>query len=73
MTEYVAGVAGGVVVVFVGHPFDTTKTRLQTSPQGFYRGTIDCVKQTLKREGFRGFYSGNDITSMYTLLFKLVN
>jgi solute carrier family 25 (mitochondrial carnitine/acylcarnitine transporter), member 20/29 len=64
VTEYVAGVAGGVVVVFVGHPFDTTKTRLQTSPEGFYRGTIDCVKKTLRREGFGGFYSGNDFISM---------
>jgi hypothetical protein len=41
-----------------GHPFDTTKTRLQTSPHGFYNGTIDCVKKTLKSEGIGGFYSG---------------
>ena len=58
LTEYLAGVAGGIVVVLVGHPFDTTKTRLQTSPLGFYGGTIDCVKKTLRREGVGGFYSG---------------
>eukprot|EP01041_Mallomonas_annulata_P002206 gene2207-4293_t len=41
-----------------GHPFDTTKTRLQTSPPKFYAGTIDCVKKTLKWEGLGGFYKG---------------
>ena len=49
--DYVSGVCGGIAVVLVGHPFDTTKTRLQTAPQGFYSGTIDCVKKTLKWEG----------------------
>jgi solute carrier family 25 carnitine/acylcarnitine transporter 20/29 len=45
-------------VVLVGHPFDTTKTRLQTSPRGFYAGTMDCVRQTVKFEGLKGFYAG---------------
>ena len=64
LTEYLAGVAGGIVVVFVGHPFDTTKTRLQTSPQGFYGGTIDCVKKTFKLEGIGGFYSGESFGNL---------
>ena len=34
--DYVAGVCGGIAVVLIGHPFDTTKTRLQTSPPNFY-------------------------------------
>lgn len=58
LINYIAGVAGGVAVVLIGHPFDTTKTRLQTSPPGFYAGSWDCVKKTLKWEGFGGFYSG---------------
>lgn len=56
--DYLAGVAGGVAVVLIGHPFDTVKTRLQTSPIGVYGGTIDCVKQTFRQEGAKGFYSG---------------
>lgn len=56
--DYVAGVAGGVAVVLIGHPFDTVKTRLQTSPRGVYSGTIDCLKKTVRDEGMRGFYSG---------------
>jgi solute carrier family 25 (mitochondrial carnitine/acylcarnitine transporter), member 20/29 len=56
--DYVAGVAGGVAVVLIGHPFDTIKTRLQTSPVGVYSGTVDCLKKTLHQEGMKGFYSG---------------
>lgn len=56
--EYIAGVCGGVAVVCVGHPFDTIKTRLQTAPPDFYKSTLDCMKQTWRKEGFRGFYAG---------------
>lgn len=37
-----------------GHPFDLTKTRLQTAPEGTYRGGLDVVKQTLARDGVKG-------------------
>lgn len=56
--EYVSGVAGGVAVVCVGHPFDTCKTRMQTAPDGFYKNTVDCVRKTYGQEGLRGFYAG---------------
>eukprot|EP00605_Chrysophyceae_sp_TOSAG23-4_P000854 GSChrysophyteH1.ASY1.ANO1.945.1 assembled CDS len=56
--NYVAGVFGGVSVVLVGHPFDTTKTRMQTAPRGFYMNTLDAVTKTWKNEGIRGFYRG---------------
>lgn len=58
MIDYLAGVAGGVAVVLVGHPFDTTKTRMQTAPNGYYKGVFDCVRQTVKYEGTKGFFSG---------------
>lgn len=38
-------------LVFVGHPFDLVKVRLQTSSA--YSGALDCVRQTLQREGVR--------------------
>jgi solute carrier family 25 carnitine/acylcarnitine transporter 20/29 len=44
--------------VLVGHPFDTTKTRLQVAPTGHYTGTLDCVQKTFQKQGIRGFYSG---------------
>jgi hypothetical protein len=37
-----------------GHPFDLTKTRLQTAPAGAYKGAVDVVKQALARDGALG-------------------
>lgn len=56
--DYIAGICGGVAVVLTGHPFDTTKIRLQTAPDGFYKDTLDCVRTTFKKDGLRGFYAG---------------
>ncbi|KAI0361164.1 mitochondrial carrier [Trametes cingulata] len=56
--SFVAGGAGGVAAVLVGHPFDLTKTRLQTAPPGTYTGAVDVVKKALARDGLRGLYRG---------------
>jgi len=62
--NFFAGGLGGVCTVVVGHPFDTVKVRLQTMPKvvpgqaPMYTGTWDCVKKTVKLEGFRGLYKG---------------
>jgi hypothetical protein len=37
-----------------GHPFDLTKTRLQTAPAGVYTGAIDVVKKTVAKDGITG-------------------
>ena len=37
-----------------GHPFDLTKTRLQTASPGTYSGAVDVVKKTLARDGITG-------------------
>lgn len=39
----------------IGHPFDLTKTRLQTAPSGTYTGAIDVVKKILVRDGVLGY------------------
>jgi len=56
--SFVAGGFGGVCAVLVGHPFDLTKTRLQTASPGAYTGAIDVVKKTLARDGVTGLYRG---------------
>jgi solute carrier family 25 carnitine/acylcarnitine transporter 20/29 len=38
--------------------FDTIKVRLQTAPKSQFRGPLDCVMQTLRKEGARGLYKG---------------
>ncbi|CAK7894030.1 mitochondrial ornithine transporter 1 [[Candida] anglica] len=55
---FVAGMFSGVMKNVVGHPFDTIKVRLQTAPEGRFKGPMDCVLQTLKNEGPKGFYKG---------------
>ncbi|KAJ7654976.1 mitochondrial carrier domain-containing protein [Mycena polygramma] len=56
--SFIAGGFGGVAAVLVGHPFDLTKTRLQTAPAGVYTGAIDVVKKTIAKDGVTGLYRG---------------
>jgi solute carrier family 25 carnitine/acylcarnitine transporter 20/29 len=62
--NFIAGGVGGTCTVFVGHPFDTVKVRLQTMPtpksgeNPLYKGMVDCFGKTLKHEGIRGLYKG---------------
>lgn len=59
MGEFVAGTMGGWAQVFVGHPFDTIKVRMQTQPSPpVYKGSMDCLRATLKGEGTLGLYKG---------------
>lgn len=53
---FAAGIASGWTKLIVGHPFDTIKTRLQCSSQ--YSGALDCLMQTVKKEGALKLYAG---------------
>ncbi|KAJ4376247.1 hypothetical protein N0V83_001530 [Neocucurbitaria cava] len=55
---FVAGVFSGIAKLSVGHPFDTVKVRLQTTDKSHFRGPVDCLLQTIRKEGFRGLYKG---------------
>ena len=55
------GSAAGIVGKFVEYPFDTVKVRLQSQPEHLppqYTGPLDCFKQSIQRDGFRGLYRG---------------
>lgn len=58
--DILAGSAGGVAQCLSGHPLDTIKVRLQTQSKTNpkYSGMMDCVKVTIKEEGFLGLYKG---------------
>jgi solute carrier family 25 carnitine/acylcarnitine transporter 20/29 len=59
LRSLVAGAAGGVCAVVVGHPFDLVKVRMQTAQKGVYSGAMDVVRKTVAREGLvRGMYAG---------------
>lgn len=55
---FVAGIFSGIAKLTVGHPFDTIKVRLQTTDSTRFSGPLQCVTQTVRREGIRGLYKG---------------
>ncbi|KAI0335757.1 mitochondrial carrier [Cubamyces sp. BRFM 1775] len=58
INELIAGSVGGAAQVIVGQPLDTIKTRAQTAPAGMFRGPMDILTQTLRKEGFFALYKG---------------
>ncbi|XP_034231924.1 solute carrier family 25 member 45-like [Thrips palmi] len=54
--EFVAGWAGGVAGLGVGHPADTIKVRQQAFTERI--GVLKTLRTTLKYEGVRGLYKG---------------
>ncbi|XP_012883516.1 PREDICTED: mitochondrial carnitine/acylcarnitine carrier protein [Dipodomys ordii] len=80
LKNLLAGGFGGVCLVFVGHPLDTIKVRLQTQPPSLpgqppmYSGTFDCFRKTLIKEGITGLYRGMaapiiGVTPMFAVCF----
>ncbi|KAI9697790.1 MAG: hypothetical protein M1836_004466 [Candelina mexicana] len=55
---FVAGVFSGIAKLSVGHPFDTIKVRLQTTQKAQFRGPLECLLQTVSKEGIGGLYKG---------------
>lgn len=58
LKDLFGGTVGGVAQVLVGQPFDTVKVRLQSAPEGTYKGALDVMKQLVTNEGIKGFYKG---------------
>ncbi|KAI0720611.1 mitochondrial carrier [Cerioporus squamosus] len=58
INELLAGSVGGAAQVIVGQPLDTIKTRAQTAPKGMFKGPMDILAQTLRKEGFFALYKG---------------
>ncbi|EPZ34510.1 mitochondrial carrier [Rozella allomycis CSF55] len=54
--SFLSGGFGGMCLVFVGHPFDLIKVRLQTSKE--YTGLFNAVKTIFAKEGIKGLYRG---------------
>jgi len=56
--ELLSGSVGGAAQVLVGQPLDTIKTRAQIAPKGMFKGPMDILFQTLRKEGFFALYKG---------------
>jgi solute carrier family 25 carnitine/acylcarnitine transporter 20/29 len=57
-TDLVAGSVAGASQVLVGQPLDTVKVRAQTAPHGMFKGPMDILIQTVRKEGFFALYKG---------------
>lgn len=55
---FLAGAFSGMAKCTVGHPFDTIKVRMQTCAPGQFRGPLDCLLQTVRKEGVGAVYKG---------------
>jgi len=58
VNELIAGSFGGAAQVLVGQPLDTVKTRAQIAPKGMFKGPIDILAQTVRKEGILALYKG---------------
>lgn len=38
-------------MLYIGHPFDLVKVRMQTAETGVYKGAFDVVRRTVAKEG----------------------
>ncbi|KAH8994412.1 mitochondrial carrier domain-containing protein [Lactarius akahatsu] len=56
--ELIAGSFGGAAQVLVGQPLDTVKTRAQIAPKGMFKGPMDILAQTVRKEGVLALYKG---------------
>ncbi len=68
LLELAAGTAGGAASLCVGHPFDTTKVKLQ---YGSGRSSaLAIVRTTLASEGVAGLYAGIQAPLPFVVLFN---
>ncbi|KAL4231567.1 oxidative phosphorylation uncoupler [Mactra antiquata] len=54
----VCGFSAGFVATVIASPVDVIKTRYMSANPGQYNGVIDCAKQIVSENGFRGLYKG---------------
>jgi len=54
------GTIAGLFAQLATYPLDTIRKRLQVNlgTETMYKGSLDCIKKTLAREGVKGFYAG---------------
>ncbi|KAN0085023.1 Mitochondrial carrier domain containing protein [Elaphomyces granulatus] len=59
--DIVFGSIAGITGKYIEYPFDTVKVRLQSQPDTLplrYNGPLDCFRQSIRADGFRGLYRG---------------
>jgi solute carrier family 25 phosphate transporter 23/24/25/41 len=58
LEKLVAGATAGLVAMTCIYPLEIAKTRLAASSKGTYNGMLDCLAQTIRKDGYRGLTRG---------------
>mmetsp|Transcript_28724 Transcript_28724/g.50540 ORF Transcript_28724/g.50540 Transcript_28724/m.50540 type:complete len:119 (+) Transcript_28724:182-538(+) len=60
MTSFLAGGIAGTIFWTIAFPIEAVKNRLMTQPldEVRYSGFMHCLKDTVRRQGVSGLYSG---------------
>jgi len=59
-----SAVIAGITATLVASPVDVVKTRFMNSPNGKYKGALDCAIRTARSEGVLAFYKGFNASCM---------
>ncbi len=62
-----AGAIAGSAMTAIGHPFDTTKVRMQAMSEVRFTSTMHCLSHTIAKEGVLGLYKGLSPALMTTM------
>jgi len=54
----IAGGTAGVAMWSLVIPPDVIKSRLQSAPEGTYKGMLDCTRKTIAQDGVRALWKG---------------
>lgn len=58
LQRFVAGALAGLAAQTAVYPLEVTKTRLAVAPTGTYSGMVDCLRSTVRGEGFAALFRG---------------
>ncbi len=58
MSFLLSSLLSGLVVTTAMHPLDTAYTRCLADARNTYTGPVDCLRKTIRVEGFSGIYKG---------------
>jgi dicarboxylate transporter 10 len=57
-THFTASTMAGGVATVVTQPIDVLKTRIMAAEPGRYRGSLHCLRETIRAEGMLSLYKG---------------
>jgi solute carrier family 25 (adenine nucleotide translocator) protein 4/5/6/31 len=72
-TKLMSGGLAGAMANTLAYPFDYARTRLASDMvkgKGQFNGIMDCISQTVKKQGITGLYTGWTVTVMGAFVYR---